>query len=76
MRWALVSHPNQVDVDGELLQAPMHIPESSVPVALSQGWFVIVQDTGLYDDRDLKALTPADVPVQSNPRRWPDKDDA
>ncbi len=45
MRWALVSHPNQVDVDGELLQAPMHIPETSVPIALGQGWFVIAQDS-------------------------------
>ena len=76
MRWALVSHPNQVDVDGELLQTPMHVPESSVPVALSQGWFVIAQDTGLYDDRDLlTALIPVDVPVQSNPRRHADDED-
>ena len=74
MRWALVSHPNQVDVDGDLFQAPMHIPENSVPVALSQGWFVIAQDTGLYDDRTLKALM-AVMPAQSNPRRHRDDED-
>ena len=47
LRWALVSHPNQVDVDGELMQSPMHIQESSIPTALSQGWFVIAQDSDM-----------------------------
>ena len=47
MRWAVIAHPDQVDVDGELLQTPIAIDERSLPVALSQGWFVIAQDSDM-----------------------------
>lgn len=45
MRWAVITHPDQIDVDGELLQTPTPIAESSLPVALSQGWFVLAKDS-------------------------------
>ena len=48
---------------------PLQIAESSLPVAMEQGWVVLGRDTGVYDDRILKAMLPIDVPAQSNPRR-------
>ena len=71
MRWALLSHPGQY-IRGRLVQAPRNIPEASIPIARSQGWIVIAQDTGIYGNRVLKALQPVDVPAQSNPRRYTD----
>lgn len=70
MRWALVAHPDQF-IHGQLVNMPRNIPEDSVPVATAQGWVVLGQDTGIYDDRVLKALEPPamDMDLLSNPRR-------
>ena len=76
MRWAVAFHPDQIQAlpDGRkrLLVAPMQIAEHCLPAARGQGWVVLGMDTGLYDDRILKALAPVDVPLQSNPRRYED----
>lgn len=75
MRWTVIAHPDQY-IKGCLVQTPKCISEEAVPAAVAQGWMVLARDTGIYDDRMLKALAPIDVPLHSNPRRQKHRDDA
>lgn len=61
MRWAVVTHPWQW-CHGRLLYPPRCIPETGVPIAVEQGWTVL-----LTDSEFLPAAS--DMNVQSNPRR-------
>lgn len=68
MGWALVTHPQRAKATFGRLLAPMAIEERFLPVAIAQGWTVVIADVDL----------PADVPViaQSNPRRTDEEDGA
>ena len=69
---ALAFHPNQIkqcaDGRSRLMVSPMHIRETQIESARSQGWIMIGIDSEVM-------LEPMDVPAQpaqSNPRRHTD----
>ena len=64
---ALIIHPARFDDTREcLLQGPIDCPESKLPIALAQGWIVLVKESDV--------MSHVEVPVQSNPVRHDDSD--
>lgn len=69
LRWAVAFHPRQIVTRGRrsrLIENPVRIPESSVPVARSQGWIVLGTDSEVYARVDVNAN------MQRNPNRSAD----
>lgn len=65
-RFALVAFPA---APGQGRPTVIAVTEDALAYVQDCGWIVLARDTGVYDDRLLRALAQLEIPMQSNPRR-------